>query len=74
MARLSGWRVPLVARRWLRNWTLLQVALPDALGITWAMAALTFASGLIVLLRMYETLPSMRQIEQPDVVAERAAA
>jgi MFS family permease len=56
---------------------LLAGALADALGITWAIAAiagLTFASGVIVLCRMYETLPSMRQIEQPDVVAERAAA
>jgi MFS family permease len=56
---------------------LLAGSLADALGITWAMAAiaaLTFASGLIVLLRMYETLPSMRRIDQQDVVAERAAA
>jgi MFS family permease len=56
---------------------LLAGSLADALGITWAVAAiaaLTFASGLIVLLRMYETLPSMRRIDQQDVVAERAAA
>ncbi len=56
---------------------LLAGALADTLGITWAIAAiagLTFASGLVVLLRMYETLPSRRQIDEQDVVAERAAA
>ena len=55
---------------------LLAGSLADALG-TWAMAAiagLTFASGLIVLYRMYETLPSMRQAKQQDVVPERAVA
>ena len=49
---------------------LLAGVLADALGITWAMAAiagLTVVSGVIVLCRMYETLPSMRPAEQPDV-------
>jgi MFS family permease len=35
----------------------------DVLGVSWAIggiAALTFASGLVVLTRMYETLPAMR--------------
>src|SRR5712691_1620599 len=56
---------------------LLAGSLADALGITWAIAAiacLTFASGLIVLFRMYETLPSMRQLDEQDVVVERAVA
>ena len=56
---------------------LLAGVLADALGITWAMAAiagLTVASGVIVLCRMYETLPSMRRAEQHDVVPERAVA
>src|SRR5438128_4946594 len=50
---------------------LLAGVLADALGITWAMAAiagLTVASGVIVLCRMYETLPSMRRAAQHDVV------
>lgn len=40
---------------------LLAGVLADALGVTWAIAAiglLTFISGVIVLLRMYETLPA----------------
>ncbi len=56
---------------------LLAGVLADALGITWAMAAiaaLTVVSGVIVLGRMYETLPSMRRAEQHDVVPERAVA
>jgi MFS family permease len=56
---------------------LLAGSLADALGITWAIAAiavLTFASGVVVLCRMYETLPSMRRAQQQDVVAERAMA
>ncbi len=56
---------------------LLAGSLADALGITWAMAAiagLTFASGVVVLCRMYETLPSRRRAEQQDVVPERAMA
>ena len=56
---------------------LLAGVLADALGITWAMAviaSLTFASGVIVLCRMYETLPSMHQPDEQDVVAERAVA
>jgi MFS family permease len=56
---------------------LLAGVLADALGITWAMAAiagLTVASGVIVLWRMYETLPSLRRAEQQDGVPERAVA
>jgi MFS family permease len=56
---------------------LLAGVLADALGITWAMAAiaaLTVVSGVIVLCRMYETLPSMRRAEQQDVMPERAIA
>ena len=56
---------------------LLAGGLADALGIIWAIAAiagLTFASGVIVLWRMYETLPSMRVAQQHDVAAERALA
>jgi MFS family permease len=56
---------------------LLAGVLADALGITWAMAAiagLTVVSGVIVLCRMYETLPSMRRAEQHDAVPERALA
>jgi MFS family permease len=56
---------------------LLAGVLADALGLTWAMAAiagLTVVSGVIVLCRMYETLPSMRRAEQHDAVPERAVA
>jgi MFS family permease len=38
----------------------------DLLGVPWAIAgiaALTFASGLVVLIRMYETLPSARHVD-----------
>jgi MFS family permease len=47
----------------------------DALGVTCAISAiagLTFASGVIVLWRMYETLPSIRPADQHDRAAERA--
>jgi MFS family permease len=42
---------------------LLAGVLADLLGVSWAIgviAALTFASGAVVLIRMYETLPSKR--------------
>ena len=41
---------------------------------TEATAVLTFASGIVVLCRMYETLPSKRRAELQDVVPERAMA
>jgi MFS family permease len=56
---------------------LLAGVLADALGITWAMAAiagLTVVSGVIVLSRMYETLPSLRRAGHQDGVPERAVA
>jgi hypothetical protein len=56
---------------------LLAGALADALGTNWAIAAiagLTFASGVIVLYRMYETLPAVRLAVAHDVVTERAVA
>jgi MFS family permease len=56
---------------------LLAGVLADTLGVTWAIAAiaaLTFASGVIVFGRMYETLPSMRRADQQHAVAERAGA
>jgi hypothetical protein len=56
---------------------LLSGTLADALGITWAVAAIagvTFASGVVVLCRMYETLPAIRRAEQQDVMPERAIA
>jgi membrane protein implicated in regulation of membrane protease activity len=39
----------------------------DLLGVPWAIAgiaALTFASGLVVFARMYETLPGKRQVKE----------
>jgi len=56
---------------------LLAGALADALGMTWAItaiAALTFASGVVVLWRMYETLPSLRRADQQTIGTERAVA
>jgi MFS family permease len=56
---------------------LLAGVLADAFGMTWAIAViagLTFASGVIVLGRMYETLASMRRVDQQDVVTEQAVA
>jgi MFS family permease len=54
---------------------LLAGVVADLLGVSWAIAviaALTFASGVVVLARMYETLPGRRatgatelRIEQP---------
>jgi MFS family permease len=47
----------------------------DLLGVPWAIAgiaALTFASGLVVLARMYETLPGKRPANLENVVVERA--
>jgi MFS family permease len=49
---------------------LLAGVLADVLGISWAIAgigALTFASGVVVLGRMYETLPSRRREEIPSL-------
>jgi MFS family permease len=46
----------------------------DLLGVPWAMAsiaALTFASGLVVLARMYETLPGRRRGPPPAVDTAR---
>jgi hypothetical protein len=56
---------------------LLAGVLADAFGMTWAIAViagLTFASGVIVLGRMYETLASMRRADEQDIVAEQAVA
>jgi hypothetical protein len=52
---------------------LLAGVLADVLGVSWAIAvvaALTFASGAVVLGRMYETLPSLR-IEGIPPVGDR---
>jgi MFS family permease len=46
----------------------------DLLGVPWAIAgiaALTFASGLVVLARMYETLPSKRPADVENVPGDR---
>ena len=46
----------------------------DLLGLPWAIAAiaaLTFASGLVVFARMYETLPGKRPVNLENVVVER---
>ena len=51
---------------------LLAGVLADLLGVPWAIAAvalLTFASGVVVLLRMYETLPAKRVGMKPVVGA-----
>jgi MFS family permease len=51
---------------------LLAGVLADLLGVPWAIAAialLTFASGVVVLLRMYETLPAKRDGLNPVVGA-----
>jgi MFS family permease len=51
---------------------LLAGVLADLLGVSWAIAAialLTFASGVVVLSRMYETLPAKRVSMQPVVRA-----
>ena len=47
----------------------------DLLGVPWAIASvasLTFASGLIVLTRMYETLPAKRLADGENVPLERS--
>jgi MFS family permease len=49
----------------------------DLLGVPWAIAgiaALTFASGLVVLARMYETLPSKQPANVDNVPVERGRA
>jgi MFS family permease len=46
----------------------------DLLGVPWAIAiiaALTFASGFVVLIRMYETLPARRDADAGRVLLER---
>jgi MFS family permease len=51
---------------------LLAGVLADLLGVSWAIAAialLTFASGVVVLIRMYETLPAKRGSINPVVGA-----
>jgi MFS family permease len=51
---------------------LLAGILADLLGVSWAIAAialLTFASGVVVLIRMYETLPAKRVSMSPDTRA-----
>ena len=51
---------------------LLAGVLADLLGVPWAIAAialLTFASGVVVLIRMYETLPAKRVSMNPVVPA-----
>ncbi len=56
---------------------LLAGVLADLLGVSWAIgaiAALTFASGVVVLGRMYETLPSRRHAREQGVRAERGDA
>jgi MFS family permease len=56
---------------------LLAGALADILGSNWAIGAvagLTFASGVVVLGRMYETLPSLRRTAPHESSAERALA
>jgi MFS family permease len=52
---------------------LLAGVLADLLGVPWAIAAialLTFASGVVVLIRMYETLPAKRVGTSPIVRSE----
>jgi MFS family permease len=47
----------------------------DLLGVPWAIAsiaALTFGSGLVVLIRMYETLPARRRANGENVPVERS--
>ena len=54
---------------------LLAGVLADQLGVSWAIAAialLTFASGIVVLIRMYETLPAKRASMNPVVRAVEA--
>jgi MFS family permease len=49
----------------------------DLLGVPWAIAgiaALTFASGLVVLVRMYETLPSKRPANVENVLGNLGQA
>jgi hypothetical protein len=53
---------------------LLAGVLADLLGIPWAIvgiALLTFASGVVVLVRMYETLPAKRGGANPVMQPER---
>jgi MFS family permease len=48
----------------------------DLLGISWAIgavAALTFASGIVVLVRMYETLPARKLADVHDAPVDRSA-
>jgi MFS family permease len=55
---------------------LLAGVVADVLGVSWAVAAiaaLTFASGTVVLGRMYETLPARRRTVEEDVRDERQA-
>jgi MFS family permease len=52
-------------------------AVADLLGVSWAIAgiaALTFASGVVVLTRMYETLPARRPSDDKHVVNGRGPA
>ena len=47
----------------------------DLLGVPWAIgsiAAITFGSGLVVLIRMYETLPARRLADGENVPLERS--
>jgi MFS family permease len=53
---------------------LLAGVLADLLGVPWAIIAialLTFASGVVVLMRMYETLPAKRVGANPVMQPER---
>jgi MFS family permease len=53
---------------------LLAGAVADVFGVSWAIggiAALTFASGLVVLTRMYETLPARRHADMQNVLVDR---
>jgi MFS family permease len=55
---------------------LLAGILADVLGVPWAVAGigfLTFLSGVVVLARMYETLPAKRRAGLPNVVGNRPA-
>jgi MFS family permease len=55
---------------------LLAGAVADLLGVSWAIAviaALTFASGFVVLARMYETLPRRRHTDGTELRTEQPA-
>jgi MFS family permease len=56
---------------------LLAGVVADLLGVPWAIggiAALTFASGFVVLTRMYETLPAKRPVNVESSLVDRGQA